>query len=79
MCQRMKNRIEVSVGNLKLSEVPEKLWTYLTVNFITKLLLISRKNAILVVCNRLSKITHFVATIEETSAEGLVRLFKDNI
>jgi len=23
--------------------------------------------------------THFVATIEETSAEGLVRLFRDNV
>ena len=34
---------------------------------------------ILVVCNRLSKIMHFVATIEETSVEGLVRLFRDNV
>ena len=34
---------------------------------------------ILVVCNRLSKITHFVATMEETSAEGLVRLFRNNV
>ena len=34
---------------------------------------------ILVVCDRLSKITYFVATTEETSAEGLARLFKDNI
>ena len=32
-----------------------------------------------VVCDRLSKITHFVATTEETSAEGLARLFQDNI
>jgi len=24
MCQRMKNRMEVSAGKLKLSEVPEK-------------------------------------------------------
>ena len=37
------------------------------------------KDATLVVCDRLSKITHFVATIEETSAEGLARLFRDNI
>ena len=34
---------------------------------------------ILVVCDRLSKITYFVATTEETSAEGLARLFRDNI
>jgi len=37
LCQRMKNRTEEVVGKLKLSEVPEKLWTYLMVDFITKL------------------------------------------
>ena len=31
------------------------------------------------VCDWLSKITHFVATTEGTLAEGLVRLFRDNI
>ena len=34
---------------------------------------------ILVVCDRLSKMTHFVATTEGTSAEGLARLFWDNV
>ena len=34
---------------------------------------------ILVVCDRLSKMTHFVATTEGTLAEGLARLFRDNI
>ena len=40
---------------------------------------VARKDAILVVCNRLSKMIHFVATTEETSAEGLARLFRDNV
>jgi len=75
----MKNRTEEVAGKLKLSEVPEKLWTYLTVDFITKLPVVARKDVILVVCDMLSKITHFVATIEGTSAEGLVRLFRDNV
>ena len=79
MCQRMKNRTEASVEKLKLSKVLKKLWTHLIVDFITKLLLVAGKNAILVVCNRLSKITHFVAITEETLVEGLVRLFKDNV
>ena len=34
---------------------------------------------ILVVCNRLSKMTHFVATTKRMSAEGLARLFRDNM
>ena len=72
MCQRLKNETEVPAKKLKLSEVLEKLWTYLTVEFITKLLLVARKNTILVVYNRLSKITHFVAIIEGILAEGLV-------
>ena len=62
-----------------MSEVLEKPWTYLTVDFITKLLVVAGKDAILVVCNRLSKMTHFVATTEGTLVEGLVRLFRDNV
>ena len=64
---------------LKLSEVPEKLWTHLIVDFITKLLLVAGKDVILVVCDRLSKITHFVTTTKKISAEELARLFKDNV
>ena len=48
-------------------------------DFITKLLVVAGKDAILVVCDRLSKMTHFVVTTEGTSAEGLVRLFRDNV
>jgi len=44
------------------------------VDFITKLPLVAEKDMILIVCDRLSKMTHFVAT-----TEGLVRLFRDNI
>ena len=79
LCQRMKNRTEEPAGKLKLSEVPQKTWTHLTVDFITKLPVVAGKDAILVVCNRLSKMTHFVATTEGTSAEGLARLFRDNV
>ena len=48
-------------------------------DFITKLLLVAGKDAILVVCNKLLKMTYFVATIEETTAEELIRLFRDNM
>jgi len=60
----MKNRIEALVEKLKLSEIPERLWTHLIVDFITKLPLVAGKDVILVVYNRLSKIIHFVATIK---------------
>ena len=49
------------------------------VDFITKLLVVAGKDVILVVCDRLTKMTYFVTTTEEISAEGLARLFRDNV
>ena len=79
ICQRMKNRMEVLVGKLKLSKILEKLQTHLIVEFITKLLLVAGKDTILVVYDRSSKMIHFVVITEGTLAERLTRLFKDNI
>jgi len=79
VCQRMKNRTEALAGKLMMNEVLEKSWTHLTVDFITKSLLVTEKDAILMVCDRLSKMTHFVATTEGTSTESLARLFRDNM
>jgi len=75
----MKNRTEEVAGKLKLEEVPKKPWTHISVDFITKLLIVAGKDVILVVYDRLSKMTHFVATTEGTIAEGLARLFRDNV
>ena len=49
------------------------------VDFITKLLLVVGIDVILVVCNRLSKIAHFVAVTEGMLVEDLARLFRDNM
>jgi len=40
---------------------------------------VAGKDAVLVVCDRLSKMMHFVATTEGTTAEGLARLFRNNV
>jgi len=48
-------------------------------DLITKLLLAQGYNTILVVCDRFSKMAHFIATTEKTSVEGLVKLFQDHI
>ena len=78
-CQRMKNRTEAPAEKLIANEILEKVWIYLTVDFITKLPLVAGKDTILVVYDRLSKMAHFVTMIEGTSVEGLVRLFRDNV
>jgi len=43
------------------------------------LLLVAEKNVILVVCDKLSKITYFIAITERISVEGLERLFRDKL
>ena len=74
-----ENRMKEVAGKLKLSKVPEKPWTHLTVDFIMKLPIMAGKDVILVVCDRLFKMTHFVVTTEGTSVEGLARLFRNNM
>jgi len=61
------------------NSILEKPWTYILADFITKLLLAQGYNLILVVVNRLTKMVHFIPTIEKTLAEGLARLFRDNM
>ena len=48
-------------------------------DFITKLPLSKDHDSILVVCDRFSKMFHFVVTTEKMMAEGLARLFRDNV
>ena len=66
-------------GKSRPNKVPERLWQYILVNFIIKLLVLKGHDSILVVCDRFSKISHFVVMIEKMIVEELVRLFRDNI
>jgi len=61
------------------NEALEEPWMYITADVITKLLLAQGYNTILVVCNQLMKIAHFILIIEKTLAEGLVKLFRDHV
>jgi len=67
------------VRKLKLGEISKKLWIYLIIDFITKLPLVTGRDVILVVCNKLSKMMYFVTTTERTSVEELAKLFRDNV
>jgi len=59
--------------------IPEKPWSHISADFITKLPLAQGYDAILVVCNRFSKMAHCIATTEKTSAEGLAKLFQNQV
>ncbi len=49
------------------------------VDFIIKSLLVVGKDAILVVCDRLSKMMYFVTITEEILVKKLARLLRDNM
>jgi len=78
-CQHNKNHTEQPAGKLMPNSIPEKPWTHISADFITKLPLAQGYNSILVVVDWLTKMVHFIPTTEKTSAEGLARLFRDNM
>jgi len=75
----MKNRAEMLAGKLRPNQVPERPWQHILVDFITKLPVSKGHDSILVVYDRFLKMSHFVATTEKMTAEGLARLFRDNV
>jgi len=78
-CQQNKNCIEQPVGKLMPNSIPEKPWMYILADFITKLPLAQGYNLILVVVDRLTKMVHFILTMERTLVERLAQLFRDNV
>jgi len=52
---------------------------HISADFITKLPLAQEYDSILVVVDQLTKMVHFIPTTKKTSAEGLARLFGDNV
>jgi len=61
------------------NSIPEKPWTHIPADFITKLPLAQGYDSILVVVDWLTKMVYFVPTTEKILAEGLARLFRDNV
>jgi len=61
------------------NSIPKKPWAHISADFITKLPLAQGYDSILVVVDQLTKMVHFILTTEKTSAEGLAKLFRDNV
>ena len=59
------------------NSILERSWMHISADFITKLLLAQGYDSILVVVDRLTKMVHFIPTIEKMLVEGLARLFRD--
>jgi len=78
-CQQNKNHTEQLASKLMPNFILEKPWTHILADFITKLPLAQGYDLILVVVNRLTKMVYFIPTMEKTSAEEIVQLFRDNV
>jgi len=61
------------------NSIPEKPWMHILADFITKLPLAQGYDLILVAVDRLTKMVHFIPTTKKTLAEGLAKLFRDNM
>ena len=77
--QRNENCTEQLAEKLMPNSILEKPWIHISADFITKLSLAQEYNAILVVVDWLTKMVHFIPTTEKTTAEGLAKLFRDNV
>jgi hypothetical protein len=79
MCSRIKPVRHAPFGHLQSLEVPYRPWSDLSLDFIVGLPESENYNSILVVVDRMSKMAHFIGTRDTVNAEGLARLFRDNI
>ena len=64
---------------LRLNLMLEKLWQYILVDLIIKLLVFRSYDAILVIYDRFLKISHFIVITKKVTAKRLARLFRDNM
>jgi len=76
---KANHNITLPAGKLMPNKAPDKPWAHIMADFIVKLPLSRGYDSILVVCDRLTKMVHFIPTMEKTSAEGLVVLFRDHV
>ena len=80
-CQKMKFRAKVAPGLLKPLPIPCRRWGDISMDFITDLPKSGKRqfDTILVVVDRLSKMSHFIPTHKTATGEKVARLLHDNV
>jgi len=74
-CMKSKPQHYKPYGSLKQLPIPKQYWNSISMDFIEKLLSLSKYNTILVVVNWLSKKAIFVLTVDTITLHKLVKLF----
>lgn len=79
-CQANKSSNQSAIGLLQPLSIPNKRWEQVTMDFIGPLPMTKNgHNSIMVVVDKLSKMAHYIATHTNVTAEGVAKLFFDNI
>ena len=80
VCQTDKARNHKPQGKLQPLHIPDQRWQSISMDFITCLPLTeSNHDTIMVFVDRLSKMTHLVATNLSVDALGCAQIFRDNV
>ena len=79
ICQRSKAERVSYLGLLQPLELPQQSWSNITMNFIKGLPKSNGKHVIMVVVDRFTKCTHFVAMAHSFNARKVAKLFMGNI
>ena len=79
-CQRNKVMGKKPIGLLQPLEVPAAPWAEVTMDFVTGLpCTVAGHDAVMVMCDRLTKMVHFAACTKTVDATGAARLFRDHV
>ena len=79
-CQRNKPLMQKPAGLLQPLDIPTRNWESISMDFIVKLPVTKKgHDSIMVVVDRLSKMTHFIPTRTDVTASQVASLFVDNI
>ena len=78
-CQRTKSNRHTPYGQLQPLEIPDKSSKSIAMDFITDLPELETNNAILVVIDRLTKMSHFILCRKHMNTKQFKMLFVNNI
>jgi len=78
-CQQNKVQHQKKVGELHLLEIPQGSWQKISINIIGPLPMSNRKDAIMVIMDRFTKMIRLKATTTNVSLKEIARIYRDEI
>lgn len=75
VCQRNKGELSNAAGLLQLLPIPKRKWESVSMDFITRLLVVQGRDCIYVVVDILTKFSHFFSIPSRSCASYVVDLF----